>query len=322
MRPIIPIAISALVLSAGFAFDAFGQSYPTQPIRMLVPYGGGGPSDTVARTLAEPMTKSLGQPVVVENKTGAAGRIAMNELLSRPKDGHTLHQCSYIDANNTVVLKNPGYKLDDIQPITLVSKSYYAFTVAASVPANSLREFVNYAKAQDGGLNYGRVGPGGITELLVRQFAHLAGFKATGVTFRGTHEALQEMMGGRLHFVIGPINLSMPLHETKKVKVLAMTSPERLSVAPDVPTFLEQKVPIVNFGWWGMCTAAGVPKPIVDQLNQHVIEAVNQSIYRTVMDRNGMIAATSSVGEARRVMAETAENTGKLMRDLGIPQID
>lgn len=219
-------------------------------------------------------------------------------------------------------MKSPGYKLDDIAPITLVSKSYYAFTVANSVPANSLQEFVRYAKLRDGGLNYGRVGPGGITELLVKQFEHLAGFKSAGVTFRGTHEALAEMMGERLDFVIGPINLSMPLHEAKKVKVLAMTSPERLAIAPTVPTFLEQQIPIMNYGWWGMCAAAGVAKPIIDHLNQHITAAVNLDIYQAVMDRNGMIAATSSTDEIRRVMMETAESTGRLMRELNISQID
>jgi tripartite-type tricarboxylate transporter receptor subunit TctC len=318
MRKVIAVmAVAAIVAS-----EAFAQSYPSQAVRMLVPYGGGGPSDIIARVLAESLTGSLGQTVFVENKTGAAGRIAMNDLLARPKDGHTIHQCSYIDANNTVVLKTPGYRLDDIAPITLVSKSYYAFTVSNAVPANSIKEFVAYAKSRDGQLNYGRVGPGGITELLVKQFEHLAGFKSTGVTFRGTHEALQEMTAERLDFVIGPINLSMPLHEAKKVKVLAMTSPERLAVAPNVPTFLEQQVQIMNYGWWGMCAATGVAQPILDQLNRHTIAAVKQDSYQAVMSRNGMIAATSTPDEIRRVMVETAESTGKLMRELNLPQID
>jgi tripartite-type tricarboxylate transporter receptor subunit TctC len=314
--------VAVMAFAAIVASDAFAQSYPSQAIRMLVPYGGGGPSDIIARVLAESLTGSLGQTVFVENKTGAAGRIAMNDLLARSKDGHTIHQCSYIDANNTVVLKTPGYRLDDIAPITLVSKSYYAFTVSNAVPANSINEFVAYAKSRDGRLNYGRVGPGGITELLVKQFEHLAGFKSTGVTFRGTHEALQEMTAERLDFVIGPINLSMPLHEAKKVKVLAMTSPERLAVAPGVPTFLEQQIRIMNYGWWGMCAATGVAQPILDQLNRHIIAAVKQESYQAVMSRNGMIAATSSLDEIRRVMTETAESTGKLMRELNLPQID
>jgi tripartite-type tricarboxylate transporter receptor subunit TctC len=318
MRKVIAVmAVAAIVAS-----EAFAQSYPSQAVRMLVPYGGGGPSDIIARVLAESLTGSLGQTVFVENKTGAAGRIAMNDLLARPKDGHTIHQCSYIDANNTVVLKTPGYRLDDIAPITLVSKSYYAFTVSNAVPANSIKEFVAYAKSRDGQLNYGRVGPGGITELLVKQFEHLAGFKSTGVTFRGTHEALQEMTAERLDFVIGPINLSMPLHEAKKVKVLAMTSPERLAVAPNVPTFLEQQVQIMNYGWWGMCAATGVAQPILDQLNRHTIAAVKQDSYQAVMSRNGMIAATSTPDEIRGVMVETAASTGKLMRELNLPQID
>jgi tripartite-type tricarboxylate transporter receptor subunit TctC len=321
IRAFMNVAAIAL-LSNTFGFAALAQSYPTQGIRMVVPYGGGGPSDVVARVLAESLASSLGQTVIVENKTGAAGRIAMNDLLTRPKDGHTLHLCSYIDANNTVVLKQPGYKLADIAPITLVSKSYYAFTVSNSVPANSLQEFIRYAKSRDGRLDYGRVGPGGITELLVKQFEQLAGFKSFGVTYRGTHEAIQEMMGGRLDFVIGPINLSMPLHEAKKVKVLAVTSPQRLAAAPDVPTFVEQQIPLVGFGWWGMCVAAGVPQPIIGQLNKHVIAAVGSNTYQAVMDKNGMIAATSTIDEIARLMVETADSTGKLIRELGIPQID
>ncbi len=316
------LQLAAVALLSGLSAAALAQSYPSQSIRMIVPFGGGGPSDVVARTLADALSKSLGQPVVVENKTGAAGRIAMSDLLARPRDGHTLHQCSYIDANNTVVLKTPGYRLDDIAPITLVSKSFYAFTVANHVPADSLQDFVRHAKARDGGLNYGRVGPGGITELLVRQFQHVAGFKATGVTFRGTHEALAEMMGGRIDFVIGPVNLSMPLHEGKRVKVLAMTSPERLAAASQIPTFTEQQVPIVGFGWWGMCAAAGVPSAVTGELHMHIVAAVGSDGYRGVMDKNGMIAATSTPQEMRRVMADTAGNTGKLMRELGIAQID
>jgi tripartite-type tricarboxylate transporter receptor subunit TctC len=130
------------------------------------------------------------------------------------------------------------------------------------------------------------------------------------------------MMGGRIDFVIGPINLSMPLHDAKKVKVLAMTSPERLAIAPSVPTFLEQQIPIMSFGWWGICVATGVPNAIIDHLNRHVVTAVDHSSYQTVMGRNGMIAATSSADELRRIMAETADSTGKLMRELGIPQLD
>ena len=318
--PLKTVGVALVVTGLACAIPA--HSYPTQSIRLMVPFAGGSPCDVVARVLAEGLRSSIGQTVVVENKPGAAGRLALTDLLTRPKDGHTLHLCSHIVPNNTVVLKNPGYKLEDLTAITLVAKSYYALTVSNAVAANSLQEFIRYAKSRADPLNYGRVGPGGITELVVRQFEQLASFKAIGVTFKGTHEAIQEMAAERLDFVIGPYNLTIPLHEAKKVKVLAMTSPARLSAVPDIPTFVEQQVPIVKFGWWGVCAAAGVPRSVIDQLNIHITAAVGSSAYRTVMEQNGMTAATYTPEEINRIMLDSAESTGKLMRELGIPQID
>jgi tripartite-type tricarboxylate transporter receptor subunit TctC len=311
-----------VLLSNGIGSAAMAQSYPTQNVRLIVPFAGGSPSDVIARLLAESLKASLNNTVYVENKPGAAGRIALNDLLSRPRDGHTLYLCSHITANNTVVLKKPGYKLEDIASVALVAKSFYAFTVSNAVPANSLQEFLQYARSRPGSLNYGRVGPGGITDLVVRQFEHVGGFKSTGVTFKGTHEAVLEMTAARMDFVVGPYNLTMPLHEAKKVKVLAMTSPERLSVAPDIPTFVEQKIPIVKFGWWGICAGAGVPKEVVEQLNQHIAAAVKSSAYATLMEKNGMTAASSTSQELDAVLAADAASTATLMQQLGLPQLD
>jgi tripartite-type tricarboxylate transporter receptor subunit TctC len=147
IRVFLKMAGVALVAN-GLGSAVSAQSYPTQTIRLMVPFAGGSPSDVVARVLGEALRNSVGQTVVVENKPGAAGRLALTDLLTRPKDGHTLHLCSHIVPNNTVVLKNPGYKLEDLTAITLVAKSYYAFTVSNAVPANSLQEFVRYAKSR------------------------------------------------------------------------------------------------------------------------------------------------------------------------------
>ena len=219
-------------------------------------------------------------------------------------------------------LQKAGVRARGRRAGSLASKSYYAFTIGSHVPANTLDEFVRYAKSRDGGLNYGRVGAGGITELLVKQFEHLAGFKSTGVTYRATTELMQEMLGGRLDFVIGPISTSLPLQEDKKVKILAVTSAERLAVAPDVPTFIEQKFAIENYGWWGICAAAGVPAPVIATLNKHVVAAVKSEVFRTVMERNGMVAASSSPEEMGVLMRKTAADTDKLLADVGIPKLD
>ena len=139
-------------------------------VRIVVGFPAGGPSDVPARIIAEKLRVALGQPVIVENKTGAAGMIALNDMLAQPRDGHTLLLCSYIDAINPLLYKKVTYKLDDIAPVSLVQKAYYAFTIPAEYPASDLKGFIAHAKSKPGALNYGKVGSGSVTELLAKQF--------------------------------------------------------------------------------------------------------------------------------------------------------
>jgi len=311
-----------LAACAILATAAHAQDFPNRTIRLLVGFPAGGPSDIPARLVAERLRETLGQPVVVENKTGAAGMIALNEMLAQPRDGHTLLLCSYLDPSNTLLYKSVTYKLDDIAPISLVSKAYYAFTVPTALPVGSMQEFIAYAKARPGQLNYGRVGAGSVTELLAKQLEKVAGISMVGVPFRGTGPALQEVAGGRLEFMVGPLALSLPLHEGGQVKILGLTSPERLAVAPKVPTLIEQGVPITNYGWWGMCGGAGIPKPVIDTLNKAVVAAVNGPDYRSVMEKSGAIPTASTPQEMAALISETVRDVGGLLKDLGIKQLD
>jgi tripartite-type tricarboxylate transporter receptor subunit TctC len=301
---------------------ACAQNYPTRPVRLVVGFPAGGPSDIPARLIAERIRVPLGQPVVVENKTGAAGMIAANDVLSQPADGHTLLLCSYIDPLNTLLYNKVSYRLDDLAPVSLVSKAYYAFTISNEVPAASLAEFVSYAKARPGTLNYGRVGAGSVTELLARQFEKLAGISMTGIDFKGTGPALQEIVAGRVHFIVGPLFVTMPLYQGKKVKVLGMTSPERLTIAPEVPTLVEQGLPIVNYGWWGVCARSGMPQPVLELLNRHIVAAVRSAEYRSAMEKTGVIAVSSTPEELGREIATTVQETSRLFRELDIRKID
>ncbi len=313
------IALCAAAVAAG---SVQAQDFPSRTIRLLVGFPAGGPSDVPARLVAEQLRQSLGQPVVVENKTGAAGMIALSEMLAQPRDGHTLLLCSYLDASNTLLYKSVAYKLEDIAPISLVSKAYYAFTVPASLPVANMKEFIAYAKARPGQLNYGRVGAGSVTELLAKQLEKVAGISMVGVPFRGTGPALQEVAGGRLEFMVGPLALSLPLHEGGQVKILGLTSPERLPAAPKLPTLVEQGVPITNYGWWAMCGGAGLPAPVLDKLNKAVVAAVNSPDYRSVMEKSGAIPTASTPQEMAALIGETVRDFGGLIKDLGIKQLD
>jgi tripartite-type tricarboxylate transporter receptor subunit TctC len=301
---------------------AMAQDFPNKALRILVGFPAGGPSDVPARIIAEKLKVSLNQAVIVDNRTGAAGMIALNEMLAQPRDGHTLLLCSYIDTINPLLYKKATYKLDDIAPVSMVQKAYYAFTIPAEYPASDLKGFIAHAKGKPGALNYGKVGSGSVTELLAKQLEKVAGIQMTGVTFRGTGPAVQEVAAGRLDFMVGPLAVTIPLHEGKKVKIIGMTSPERLSVAPDVPTLKEQGTDIVNYGWWGVCAAAGTPKPVVETLNKHIAAAIASPEFRTVIEKTGVIPLSSSVDEFATIIADTAKEAAVMIKDLGIAQLD
>jgi len=310
--------LTAFVL---FAPAASAQEFPNKTIRIVVGFPAGGPSDVPARILAEKL-RVLGQPVIVENKTGAAGMIALNDVLTQPRDGHTLLLCSYIDAINPLLYKKVSYRLDDIAPVSLIQKAYYAFTISNELPVNDLKGFIAHAKTKPGALNYGKVGSGSVTELLARQLEKTAGITMTGVTFRGTGPAVQEIAAGRLDFMVGPLAVTIPLHEAKKVKIIGMTSPERLPVAPDVPTLKEQGTDIVNYGWWGVCAASGTPRPILEALNRHVAAAVASADFKSVIEKTGVIPLSSSIDEFAAIIADTAKEAGTMIKELGIEQLD
>jgi tripartite-type tricarboxylate transporter receptor subunit TctC len=305
-----------------FASAIAAQGFPSKTIRIVVGFPAGGPSDVPARLIAEKLRVATGQSVIVENKTGAAGMIALADVLAQPRDGHTLLLCSYIDAINPLLYKKVAYKLDDIAPVSLVQKAYYAFTISNALPVNDLKGFIAHAKTKPGALNYGKVGSGSVTELLARQLEKVAGISMTGVTFRGTGPAVQEIAAGRLDFMVGPLAVTVPLHEAKKVKIIGMTSPQRLPVAPDVPTVKEQGVDIVNYGWWGVCAAAGTPRPILETLNRHVAAAVASPEFKSVIEKTGVIPVSSSIDEFAAIFSDTAKEAAIMIKELGIEQLD
>jgi tripartite-type tricarboxylate transporter receptor subunit TctC len=316
------MAATSIVTASLLGAAAMAQDYPNKSIRILVGFPAGGPSDVPARIIGEKLRVSLGQPVVIENKTGAAGMIALNDMLAQPRDGHTLLLCSYIDPTNTHLYKKVSYRLDDLAPVTLVSKAYYALVVPTSSPANSMKDFIAHAKSKPGELNYGKVGTGSVTETLPKQLEKDTGIKLTGVTFRGTGPAIQEIIAGRLDFAVSPLAVAMPLYAEKKIKVIGMTSPERLPIAPNVPTLKEQGVDIVNYGWWGVCAASGTPKPILEKLNKHVEDAVKSDDYQSTMSKTGAIPISTSIDEFGKIINETASDAARMLKDLGIEQID
>jgi tripartite-type tricarboxylate transporter receptor subunit TctC len=307
--------ISAAILVAASAAAAVADPYPSRPIRLVVGFLAGGPTDIPARFIADRLSAQLGQKVYVENKPGAGGMIALNDVLAQPRDGYNLQLCTYFDAMNTLLYNNVSYKLSDIAPVALVSKYYYLMALARSVPVDTFDQFVAYAKAHPGDILYGTVGAGSTQELIAHELEKTAGISMTKVPFKGANQITQEMLAGRIHFQVGPPIAIGPYYSSGQLKVLATTSPQRLKSFPDVPTLTERGFPLTPFGWLGVCAGAGTPKAIVDLLNRHIVSITQSDEYRQFMEKAGNIPSSSTPEEFGRILVQTADDAAPTIRE-------
>jgi tripartite-type tricarboxylate transporter receptor subunit TctC len=309
------LVAAAAIFVSGFAVPATAQTYPTRPVKLVVGFLAGGPTDIPARFIADRLSAQLGQKVYVENKPGAGGMIALNDVLAQPADGYSLSFCTYFDAINTLLYKNVSYKLTDIAPITLVSKYYYLMGLAKSVPVDTFRQFVDYAKAHPGDILYGTVGAGSTQELVAHELEKTVGIRMTKVPFKGANEITQEMLAGRVHFQVGPPIAIGPFYQSGKMKVLATTSPQRLKSFPDVPTLTELGYPLTPYAWLGVCAKAGTPKSIVDLLNRHIVSIVQSDEYRQFLEKAGNIPASDSPDDFGQVIANTVKDAAPYVHE-------
>jgi tripartite-type tricarboxylate transporter receptor subunit TctC len=307
----------ALLAAAGAALAA---DYPTRPIRLVVGFGAGGPTDIPARFIAEKLGDALGQRVVVENKSAATGMIATRDVLAQPRDGYTLLLCTHFEPINTAVYRNVGFKLADITPISLIAKYYYGLALANAVPATDFESFVRYAKDHPGEVNYATVGVASAGEIFALQLEKLAGISMNRIAFRGGPQAAQELVAGRVHFYVSPTLAIASLYEGKELKILAVSAPERLNNLAEIPTLTEKGIAFVRFGWLGICAGAGTPQPILDLLHRHVTAIVAMPEYRNLIEKAGSIAVSSTPAELAGVIRQTYDDVAIPVREFGLQQ--
>jgi tripartite-type tricarboxylate transporter receptor subunit TctC len=190
-----------------------------------------------------------------------------------------------------------------------------------SIPANNVKELIEYTKAHPDEVNYGYLGIGSFQNMLAKKLEKLTGMKMTGIPYRGAAEALQEIVGGRNHLYIGPPLSVMPLYSSKQVKVIATTGAERLTSAPEIPTLKESGVPLVTFAWLGVCARSGTPQSIVDLLNGKVVAIVNSPEYRSLVEQSGSVAISSTPQEFQKVINETVEEVAPIVQEFSL-QLD
>jgi tripartite-type tricarboxylate transporter receptor subunit TctC len=279
------------------------QTYPTKPIRILVGFAAGGPVDGVARVIAQALPAHLGQAVVVENRPGADANIAMEALARSAPDGYTLYLIQPGVAINPALYRSvPFDPINDFAPIVLIGSSPNLLAIARTLPAATLQEFIALAKARRGQLNYGATSSP--THLATELFNSMAGVEIVRVPFKGAPPALAALAAGDVQLVISSIGTLLPLHKAGKVRALAVTSSERSSIAPDIPTVAESGLPgYVATTWYGLAAPGATPPAIIDRLNRELRKTLAEPAVRTQLMNLGIDSITpGDPGELRELI--------------------
>lgn len=266
---------STLLLATGAA-QAQSGAYPNKPIRMVLGFPPGGPTDIVARILGQKMADELGQPVLVDNKPGVAGNIAAEMIARAPADGYTiLYNTSSITISPWVYPKVNFDPLKDFAPVALTAEMPLVLLVNPSVPANTTAELVQKIKAAPGRYNYGSSGTGAIEHLTSAQFVSSQGLQVTHIPYKGTAPALTDLIGGQTQFMLTTMNTAIPYVKDGRLRALGVTSLKRAPALPGVPTLAEaMKTEFASTAWQGIVVPAGTPAEIVEKLNRVVNEVL------------------------------------------------
>ncbi|MBC7803715.1 MAG: tripartite tricarboxylate transporter substrate binding protein [Candidatus Parcubacteria bacterium] len=262
------LAVAMIAISGQVA----AQSYPNKPLRLIVPFPPGGPTDIVGRVVAQSLTQRLGQNVVVDNRPGASTSIGTEAVVRSAPDGYTLLLGSSTMAINPVVMPNLPYDaLRDLAPIALASRMPGVLAVHPAVPANNLREFIALAKAQPGKLNYGTGGRGTADHLIGVLFSSMAGIQLTDVPYKGSAALLTDLVGGQLDATFSTLGTALPYVRSGKLRPIGVTLGHRSPSAPDIPTIAEGGLPEFQVSsWFGVFAPAQTPADILDKLNAEI----------------------------------------------------
>jgi tripartite-type tricarboxylate transporter receptor subunit TctC len=292
-------ALAILIATLMPGGSTFAEDYPVRPVRIVVPFGAGGPADVTARLLGNFLQESFGQPFVVENRTGAGGVIGTQEVAKSPPDGYTLLMMSNTQTANESLVPQRKYELmRDLTPIAPLNYSDLVIVVHPSVQARTLQEFIALAKSQPGKLNYASSGQGTPYHMAGELFKSMAGIDVVHVPYRNSGEARSGVIGGQVQMMIDAVPAMAPNIGEKQVRPLATTGRTRSAVLPDVPTVIEAGVPGYEATiWLGLMAPAGTPKPIIDKLNAAVTAMVKRPDIVKLWNEQGAVPMAMSPEE-------------------------
>ena len=277
MTKLLAMMLAALAMGATPA-QAQAPTWPTKPIRLIVPFAAGGANDIVARLVQPSLEKALGQPVIVDNRPAASGTVGTDAVAKAEPDGHTLLMAFTTHTVNPAVNSKLPYDTErDLVPVILIGKNPLLFIVHAKVPAKSLAEFAALAKANAGKFNFAAA-TGTPPHILAFVFKELTGADFPVALYRGGSPAMADLFANQVHAIFQPTTIVIPILDDKRIRVLGIATEQRSSLMPDVPTLAEQGFPqLIANSWNGLAAPAGTPAPIVSRLNQAAVEAMNSA---------------------------------------------
>ncbi len=283
-------AVAGLCGLVAYAGVAAAQTYPTKSITMLIPFAAGGPTDVVGRLVGEHMSRTMGQPVVVENAVGAAGTLAGGRLMASPPDGHTI-LVGHTGTHAAAVTLNPTLKykpVEDFAHIGLINTNPIYFTIRKSHAANTLAEFVTWLKANEKTANNAHAGIGSVSHTTCLVFNSVVGVKISGVAYRGTAPAMNDLVGGQVDYLCDQGVTVVPQQRAGTIKTLAVAQQKRTAVLPDVPTSAEAGVPNFQVAVWNaMFAPKDTPAPITEALNKALRAALADPALRAKLEALG-----------------------------------
>ncbi len=303
MKQILQRVVLALGWSclASTAFAQVAPSYPTRPIKIVVPFAPGGTTDMLARLVGQRLTQSWGQPVVVENKPGAGATLGADIVAKSAPDGYTLLMGA---AHHTIAQKvyaKIPYQFDrDFAPITMVAMVPNMVVINSDVPAKTIGEFITLAKSQPGKFNYGSAGAGTAHHLIGEMFKMRAGVELIHVPYKGSAPAVADLLSGQVQLMFDTVTSGLPQVKAGKLRALAVTTAKRSSAMPDVPALAESALPGFDVGtWFGLLAPAGTPPAIVQKLNTEIVKIIQQPDVRKQM----LEAGSEPMGNTSQQMA-------------------
>jgi tripartite-type tricarboxylate transporter receptor subunit TctC len=317
LKTVILAGAASLLATSAFA----QQDYPNRPIRMIVPYPPGGPTDIMGRLTSEVLTKRLGQNVVVDNRGGAATVIGADMAAHSPADGYTVLVSSETTFAVTPALneKLPYDPQRDFAPISQLTTQPYVLAVNPSLPVSSVAQLIAYAKANPGKLTYGSAGTGGANHLAGEMFKHAAGIDTVHVPYKGNGPAIADLIGGQITYMLGSISSLYPHATTKKLRLIAVAAAKRSASVPDIPTFAESGLPGYEVsGWNCMVAPRGTPQAIVKRLHAELVAGFKQPDVVERLRKQSIEPVAGTPEQLAAFMKNELERYRKLIKAVGL----